>query len=411
MGSLYKSSYSIPIPENAKIDSNTGKVIWKLKNGKNKTGKLSTGRNGNSCVLIETDHWIAKFVDENGKIKCVSTKTRERNTAERFLTKLENEVSKIRAGIITRNEINQSQASTIPITEFFEKYRTKMIAEGISKDWIKSTFQKINEIISVKKIQTLAQIDKQLIQSWIANEIQSGIRSPRTINLYIIVLKTFLEWLVDIKVLQQNPLQKMKKLNENIGRRKKRRSLTVDELNRLFEAAKIRKCCKKNKAEEHVLIYRLLVGTGLRSSELSLIKPFQINFEQNLFTVIPENTKNKEPDVLPIRSDLAADLKAWIERFKIEPGQRIFSYNKSSIRYSFLADLKAAGIEQKTQDGRSVDVHSLRRTFGTMLARAGVPLTTTQRLMRHSTPELTAKLYIDVEPIDKCQAVEKLPAF
>jgi integrase len=399
------------MPENAKIDQETKKVIWKLKNGKNKIGKLSTGHNGNPCVLIETDHWIAKFIDENGKVKYVSTKTRDRNTAERFLTKLENEVSKIRAGIITRNEINQSQASTIPITEFFEKYRIKMIAEGISQDWIKSTFQKINEIISVKKIQTLAQIDKQLIQSWIANEIQSGIRSPRTINLYVIVLKTFLEWLVDIKVLQQNPLQKMKKLNENIGRRKKRRSLTVDELNRLFEAAKIRKCCKKNKAEEHILIYRLLVGTGLRSGELSLIKPFQINFEQNLFTVIPENTKNKKPDVLPIRPDLAADLKAWIERFKIEPGQRIFNYNKSSIRYSFLADLKAAGIERKTQDGRSIDVHSLRRTFGTMLARAGVPLTTTQRLMRHSTPELTAKLYIDVEPIDMCQAIGKLPAF
>ena len=62
-------------------------------------------------------------------------------------------------------------------------------------------------------------------------------------------------------------------------------------------------------------------------------------------------------------------------------------------------------------DGRSIDVHSLRRTFGTMLARAGVPLTTTQRLMRHSTPELTAKLYIDVEPIDMSQAVEKLPMF
>ena len=60
-------------------------------------------------------------------------------------------------------------------------------------------------------------------------------------------------------------------------------------------------------------------------------------------------------------------------------------------------------------DGRSIDVHSLRRTFGTMLARAGVPLTTTQRLMRHSTPVLTAQLYIDVEPIDMALAVDRLP--
>lgn len=76
-----------------------------------------------------------------------------------------------------------------------------------------------------------------------------------------------------------------------------------------------------------------------------------------------------------------------------------------------MRDLAAAGIEQSAPDGRSVDVHSLRRTFGTMLARAGVPLTTTQKLMRHSTPELTARLYIDVEPIEMAAAVDKLPTF
>ena len=56
-------------------------------------------------------------------------------------------------------------------------------------------------------------------------------------------------------------------------------------------------------------------------------------------------------------------------------------------------------------------MHSLRKTFGTMLARAGVPLITVQRLMRHSTPQLTAKLYIDVDPIDMMQALDKLPVF
>jgi len=73
--------------------------------------------------------------------------------------------------------------------------------------------------------------------------------------------------------------------------------------------------------------------------------------------------------------------------------------------------LKAAGIERVGKDGRSIDVHSFRKTFGTMLARAGVPLTTVQRLMRHSTPLLTAKLYIDVDPVDMTQALSALPTF
>jgi hypothetical protein len=46
-----------------------------------------------------------------------------------------------------------------------------------------------------------------------------------------------------------------------------------------------------------------------------------------------------------------------------------------------------------------------------MLAKAGVPLTTTQRLMRHSTPVITAKLYIDVDPLDMANALGLLPTF
>jgi integrase len=101
----------------------------------------------------------------------------------------------------------------------------------------------------------------------------------------------------------------------------------------------------------------------------------------------------------------------WIESHNIKSHERIFLFNKSSIRRSFYSDLKAAGIERKDPDGRSIDVHSLRKTFGTMLSRAGIPLTTVQRLMRHSTPLLTAKLYIDVDPVDMTQALAALPTF
>jgi len=89
----------------------------------------------------------------------------------------------------------------------------------------------------------------------------------------------------------------------------------------------------------------------------------------------------------------------------------IFRYNASVLRYYFCKDLEAAGIERVGSDGRSIDVHSLRKTFGTMLAKAGIPLTTVQRLMRHSTPLLTAKLYIDVDAVDMAEAVDKLPEF
>ena len=60
--------------------------------------------------------------------------------------------------------------------------------------------------------------------------------------------------------------------------------------------------------------------------------------------------------------------------------------------------------------GRTLDIHSLRGTFASMMAATGVPLATAQVLMRHSTPTLTAKHYVDPAMLDTAGAVERLPA-
>ena len=187
--------------------------------------------------------------------------------------------------------------------------------------------------------------------------------------------------------------------------------MTADEVSRLLRVAATGNCRKPKKQKEQVLIYRLLIGTGLRSTELSLLTPNQINYEKNRLTIEAAKTKNKKADVLPMRPELVQAVKEWVQEHGIKPHERIFGFDSDSIRRSFYRDLRLAGIERVGKDGRSVDVHSLRKTFGTMLARAGVPLTTTQRLMRHSTPLLTAKLYIDVEGGDMMDALEKIPGF
>lgn len=61
--------------------------------------------------------------------------------------------------------------------------------------------------------------------------------------------------------------------------------------------------------------------------------------------------------------------------------------------------------------GYTLDVHAFRKTFGTMLSKAGVPLRTGQALMRHSKPELTANVYTDVRILDTHGALDGLPTF
>src|SRR5262245_29369716 len=56
---------------------------------------------------------------------------------------------------------------------------------------------------------------------------------------------------------------------------------------------------------------------------------------------------------------------------------------------------------------KSFGMHTLRRSFCSNLAAAGVPLQIAQRLMRHSDPKLTAVVYTNAEDI-LGDAVEKL---
>lgn len=77
----------------------------------------------------------------------------------------------------------------------------------------------------------------------------------------------------------------------------------------------------------------------------------------------------------------------------------------------FDADLRLAGIPKRDDQGRTVDVHALRHTFGTMLAKAGVPPQVAQRAMRHSDPKLAANVYTHLGLLDVAGAVAALPMF
>jgi integrase len=52
--------------------------------------------------------------------------------------------------------------------------------------------------------------------------------------------------------------------------------------------------------------------------------------------------------------------------------------------------------------------HDLRKTFGSLLAQNGVSTAVTQRLLEHSSPILTNKIYTNVDPVLR-QSVNLLP--
>jgi len=400
MGDIHKSYYTVAIPDGAMINNDV--VSWTDARGKKKTGKLTK----NKRVIVETNKWIARYKDEHGNLHQEATGCKSKDMALAYLRNKELEIERIKAGVATRKEINASVQSAVSIEKHIQAFRTHMQSKGNVKEHINQTIKHIETIVEFIGAKNITDIRQEKIELWIVTQIQKGL-THRTVNSYVASCKTFLTWCIDTSRIDSNPLKKIKKLNEAITRKKQRRALSEDELKKLFEAARLRKRRKNKNGNEIELIYRTLVGTGFRLKELKSIKVFQVDFERNEITLKAVNEKRKKGTQQPINADLSKRLKKWTS-MKL-PKDNLFEFTKDQLRTSFENDCKLAGIKKVLDDGRSVDLHCLRKTFGTMLARAGVPITTTQRLMRHSTVELTSKIYIDVDPIDISNALKKLP--
>ena len=88
---------------------------------------------------------------------------------------------------------------------------------------------------------------------------------------------------------------------------------------------------------------------------------------------------------------------------------RLFTVPKELVKIPN-RDLTLAGISKVDDRGRTIDVHAMRTTFGTLLSKAGVTPRTAQAAMRHSDIDLTMNVYTDPRLLDVHGAFDVLPA-
>jgi integrase len=300
--------------------------------------------------------------------------------------------------------------------------------------------------------------------------------AARTVNAKLATLTAWGNWLVESGRLTANPFSRLRKLDECDDVRRQRRALTTAEIDRLLTVARLRPVAQfgrptlrivdgtrpaKSRAtwkraeltfdtiveaaergrarirpeaaeqyarlgRERALIYRVLVTTGLRRGELAALTVGDVLLDDGRPAIVLRgaDAKNGKRATLPLRGDVAAELRAWIdEKTEAVCGQRVgvagvvrvvddvplFDVPDKLVRI-LDRDLAAAGIPKRDDRGRTVDVHAMRGTFASHLARAGVSPVTLKTLMRHARIETTLKHYADPALLDVVGAVEMLPS-
>jgi integrase len=237
-----------------------------------------------------------------------------------------------------------------------------------------------------------------------------------------------------------NPFHKLPKAKVKTDPRRQRRALNEVEVARLLDVAlhrpvldarriargprkgqkvanlpEARRLALEAQGRFRVIVYRTLLATGIRMGELAQLTVADLHLDEPVPCVRlrASTTKNSEEAYLPLRADLVAALRTWLlERFGSgdPPADGIVFEIPVGFLRVLNRDLKAAGIPKRDERKRTVDLHAMRTTFGTMLSKSGVPPRVAQQLMRHSDIRLTMDVYTDPKLFDLQGAVDSLPA-
>ena len=183
-----------------------------------------------------------------------------------------------------------------------------------------------------------------------------------------------------------NPWDGIQKKHETHTRR---REMTLEELARAYSLLK----------GEMKLLFSVGIYTGQRLGDCALLEWGHIDLIRRRISIIPRKTARKTGRmvVIPIHENLLKMLLAFpqAERVGYVMPECADCYLKRAAELSnrFKSVFKAAGIKTDADgDGQRkralVSFHSLRHTFVSLAANAGVPLAVVQSIVGHSTVEM-----------------------
>ena len=172
-----------------------------------------------------------------------------------------------------------------------------------------------------------------------------------------------------------------------------RRELTMDELRRLLDAAK---------GEWHKLI---LIGiyTGLRLGDCCRLDWSQINIAQGVIQLVPRKTRRHHQRLVTIpihptlgaalldsQSSIGSVLPTIAETYSRARWQVSQELTRIFRRAHIITSIKIEGRKHRTPEA---GFHALRHTFVSLSANAGVPLHIVQSIVGHESTAMTRHYY------------------
>src|SRR5262249_5190793 len=237
--------------------------------------------------------WYFRFVDADG-VKRTRKGCSDKRATEELARDAEAQAAKIRAGLVEAKDLARRDHQARPLSEHLDAWRDALLNEGNTPKHADQTADRVRRLIAVmfgampddidgktmsraRQGQAremigrlvakarLSDLGTERVQAALATFRDSG-RSAQTCNHYRAGTRAVAGWAWKTGRLRESPLVGLTGYNAKEDRRHDRRTLSLDELTRLIEAADRGPDFQAMRGPARALCYRLAASTGLRYS-------------------------------------------------------------------------------------------------------------------------------------------------
>lgn len=300
----------------------------------------------------------------------------------------------------TQNECITKYKELINQKSSGKNYKNVTVEEWLSQ-WLKlykenkvakSTLDQMKRYL--KSVQPLYKHQLKKVTPLILQEFLNSIEKPRKREKIQVFLKDAFSKAVKTKVIENNPFDGV----ESIRRDKKQsRSLTLKE-----EEILIAEC----KESQFGKLFLVCLYTGMRLGEALALTQKDIDYENNKINI--SKSINDYGEVVKPKTKTSIRTIPLFDKakeiIKDISTDRLFTYTKTSYQNKMAKMCKKLGLT-------NVSTHTLRHTFATRCAEAGIPPKIVQKWLGHSTIEMTMNIYTHVDNEYEQKMVKKVNNF
>lgn len=360
----------------------------------------------------KSGRWTMR-VSINGKRYCRSTRTKDRDQAERILQRFlapfglgekRLPLADVWNAYVMSPDRNELSPATL---------NAKRIVWMHFARWMEQYYLPIKD---------LAGVTHDMITEYLAL-LRTNI-SGSTYNGRVCVLREIFRTLAIKAGLEDNPWDGVRLRPDDSH---SRRELTMGEIHRLLVAA--READREGKTEEWYKLILVGIYTGLRLGDCCRLDWSQVNLAEGVIQLVPQKTRRHHQRLvtIPIHPTLgsallgqpypqAAEVSSKYISGPILPTiAELYVHSRSTVSDRITSIFKAAQITTSIRyEGRKrrtpvATFHSLRHTFVSLSANAGVPLHIVQSIVGHESTAMTRHYYH--ESVDALRsAVNAIPA-